>query len=252
MSKKQLNRKLKSEPIYLIKTQANPKYHKYRRLSKEAYMRKLSKPVFITIEGIEGSGKTSQIANIIHYFAEKGESVTASREPGGTEIADQIRKILVEPHQETLEALAELLLYNAARVQHLTQVIQPSLSDGQTVICDRFTDATIAYQAYGRKLPLGTVTQINDLATGGLNPDLTFLLDCTPEIGLERSLTRLAMEKSPEGRFEAEALSFHKSVRNGYLEIAARQKDRIVVIDATGTENEIWEAIKKVLDERID
>lgn len=213
-------------------------------------MRKLPKPYFITLEGIEGSGKTSQIANIINYFSEKGESVVASREPGGTEIADQIRKILVEQQSEPMEPMAELLLYNASRAQHLSQVIRPALEEGRTVICDRFTDATVAYQAYGRRLHLGTVKQINDWATGGLTPNLTLLLDCPAEIGLERSRVRLSMEGSLEGRFEAETLKFHENVRNGYLEIAARQKERMVVIDASRTEDEVWKKIRKVLDDR--
>ena len=214
-------------------------------------MRKLSRPYFISLEGVEGAGKTSQLANIIDFFTKKDISVIATREPGGTELADRIRKILVEPQREALDPLSELLLYNAARVQHLRDVIRPALAEGQSVICDRFTDATIAYQAYGRELPLGQVKQICDWATDGLEPDLTFLLDCPPAEGLARSRQRLAAEGSEEGRFEEEALAFHERVRQGYLEIAARQKDRMHVIDATQEPATVSEQLRKVLNDRI-
>ena len=195
-------------------------------------MRKLAAPCFITLEGIEGSGKTSQIANITEFFGQRGIPIQATREPGGTEIADRIRRLLVEPHTEPLEPMAELLLYSAARNQHVARVIQPALAAGQIVLCDRFTDSTIAYQHYGRGIDLGTVTQVNAWATDGLSPDLTVYLDCDPEIGLERSKDRLDKADSPETRFEAESLEFHNRVRTGFLELARHQKDRIVVIDA--------------------
>ncbi len=215
-------------------------------------MRKLSKPCFITLEGVEGAGKSSQVANIIKYFEDSGDSILATREPGGTLIADEIRRLLVESHDEPLAPLAELLLYNASRVQHLQQCIRPALAAGSSVLCDRYTDATVAYQSYGRHLSLGTVTQLNELATDGLTPDLTLLFDCPPELGLARSKSRLAAEASREDRFETEALAFHERVRAGYLEIAARQKDRMFIIDASQDATEVWEQIQKVFTDRIE
>lgn len=214
-------------------------------------MRKRTKPCFITLEGTEGSGKSSQLGRIVEFFQERGEAVIATREPGGTEIADQIRRILVEAHGETLEPMAELLLYNASRIQHLSHVVRPALAEGKTVLCDRYTDATIAYQAYGRQLPLGTVGQINDWATGGLKPDLTLLLDCDPKIGIERSMNRLQAEASRETRFEEEALAFHQRVRKGYLELADHQKDRFAIIDANSTPDDVFASIRKVLEEKL-
>ncbi len=215
-------------------------------------MRKLTKPYFITLEGIEGSGKTSQITSITSFLTSKGEPAISTREPGGTELANRMRKILVEPHKEPLQPMAELLLYNAARVQHVSQVIRPTLNAQQSVVCDRYIDATVAYQSYGRGLPLGTVTQINDWASDGLIPDLTFLLDCPPAAGLARSQARLDQESSNEGRFEAEELAFHERVRQAYLDIADRQKDRFVLIDATQAQEEVTTQILTELEKRIE
>jgi len=215
-------------------------------------MRKLTKPYFITLEGVEGSGKSSQIDSIIKYLEGRGVEVLATREPGGTELADKIRRLLVEPHQEPLKPLAELLLYNAARLQHVTQVLRPALNAGRSVVCDRYTDATVAYQAYGRQLPLGQVTQVNEWATEGLHPDLTFLLDCPPALGLERSRARLQAESSQETRFETEELVFHERVRAGYLELAERQKERFVIIDASQTSDQVSTALLQTLEERLE
>jgi dTMP kinase len=213
-------------------------------------MRKTAKPYFITLEGIEGSGKTTQLANIIDYLDHRGLAAVSTREPGGTEIADKIRHLLVESHGEPVDPLAELFLYDAARVQHLLHVIRPALAKGKIVVCDRFTDSTIAYQHYGRGLDLGMVTQVNSWATNGLKPDLTYYLDCEPEIGLARSRERLNKDASPENRFEAESLDFHTRVRTGFLELAQRQKNRFVVIDASQNPEEVHDAIVVDLDRR--
>jgi dTMP kinase len=215
-------------------------------------MRKGTKPYFITLEGIEGSGKTTQIANIISFFEDHGLAIVATREPGGTEIADKIRHILVESHGEPVAPLAELFLYNAARIQHLAHVIRPALAKGKIVVCDRFADATIAYQAYGRQLPLGMVTQVDAWATANLLPDLTYLLDCAPETGLERSLARIEQEGSRESRFEEEDLAFHERVREGYLELARHQKDRFIVIDASQEPDQVRDAICADLAKRFE
>jgi len=200
--------------------------------------------LFITIEGIEGSGKSSQVSNIIGYLEELSFPCLATREPGGTQIADEIRSLLLESKEEDIEPLTELLLYNAARAQHVSQVIWPALKDGTTVLCDRFCDATVAYQAYGRGLPLSQVIEINGLVCQGLKPDLTILLDCEVTLGLERSLQRLHKEQSLEDRFEKEDLDFHQRVRKGYLELAEHQRDRIVVIDAAQNTDQVFDHIK--------
>lgn len=213
-------------------------------------MRKSAKPYFITLEGIEGSGKTTQLANIIEYLDQKGLAAVSTREPGGTEIADKIRHILVESHGEPVDPVAEVFLYNAARVQHLLHVIRPALAKGKIVVCDRFTDSTVAYQHYGRGLDLGMVTQVNAWATQGLTPDLTYYLDCEPQIGLTRSQKRLDKEESPETRFENEAIEFHQRVRTGFLDLARRQKNRFVVIDAGKDVEPVWAAIEADLESR--
>ena len=214
-------------------------------------MRNLTKAQFITLEGIEGSGKTTQLSNIIKYLENNGHSVLATREPGGTEVADRIRTLLVESGSEPLEPASELLLYNASRCQHVMQRIRPALQEGKIVVCDRFTDATVAYQAYGRGLSLEWVEQVNHSATDGLEPNLTLLFDIEPETGLKRSLDRLHKANSKEDRFEQEALSFHQKVRQGYLELAKRFPERIVVIPATEATEIVWQKVEAILVERL-
>ena len=215
-------------------------------------MRKAAKPYFITLEGIEGSGKTTQLANIIEYLDKRGLAAVSTREPGGTEIADKIRHILVESHGEPVDPVAELFLYNAARVQHLLHVIRPALAKGKIVVCDRFTDSTVAYQHYGRGLDLGMVTQVNAWATQGLTPDLTYYLDCEPKLGLNRSQARLHKDGSRESRFEAESLAFHTRVRTAFLDLARRQKNRFVVIDASLEPEQVRESILQDLAKRFE
>lgn len=170
-----------------------------------------------------------------------------TREPGGTKLADRIRQLLVETQAEALEPTAELLLYNAARCQHLARVIRPALAAGQVVVCDRFADATVAYQGHGRGLSLEMIAQLNRWSCGDLQPDLTLLLDCEPQQGLARSIARLEQQDSKEGRFEKEALDFHRRVRSGYLKIAKQEPNRVVVIDANKSVGEVFAAIQQVL-----
>jgi dTMP kinase len=214
-------------------------------------MRNLSNGYFITLEGIEGSGKTSQASYMIDLFTSLSLPFISTREPGGTPIAGEIRKILVESHDEQLDGLTELFLYNAARIQHLKELIRPALAQGKIVVCDRYVDATIAYQAYGRGLPLDQVVQINQWATESLMPDLTLLFDCDPKLGLKRSWDRLHHESSNEDRFESESLDFHTRVREGYLEIAETNPKRFVVIDARQSPAEVSDAIHTILTERL-
>ncbi len=195
---------------------------------------------FITFEGIEGSGKTTQIAKVAEFLRGQGHKVVTTREPGGCPIANAIREILLNPANAALEYRAELLLYAAARAQHVAEVILPALKQGQIVLCDRYTDATLAYQGYGRGLDLDLIEELNTLASGECRPHLTLLLDMPHEAGLKRALERNDIQNmDDEGRFEQESLDFHKRVREGYLSLAQRDSQRIQVIDATGTPDEV-------------
>ncbi len=189
--------------------------------------------LFITFEGIEGCGKTTQAKLLVEKLRSLNIPVMLTREPGGTRIGDQIRKILLHSENTDLTSLAELLLYEASRAQHVQQVILPNLQSGIHVICDRYGDASIAYQGVGRDLTIPLVRDANCLATGGLQPDLTLLIDVDPETGLSRARSRnltfdFAIE---EGRFEEEDLVFHRKVREGYLCLAKESPDRFRVID---------------------
>ncbi len=173
---------------------------------------------FITFEGIEGCGKTTQLRLLARRLEADGHAVTVTREPGGCPIADQIRNILLDADNQAITPLTELLLYAAARAQHMSEVVTPALEAGGIVLCDRFTDATIAYQGYGRRLDLAVIDKLNQLATGGIRPDLTVLLDCPAETGLKRAISRInSAAGAREERFELESLQFHQRVRDGYL-----------------------------------
>ncbi|HEX9022460.1 MAG TPA: dTMP kinase [Geobacteraceae bacterium] len=207
---------------------------------------------FITLEGIEGCGKTTQLQLLARCLADDGHRVTVTREPGGCPIADQIRNILLSADNREMKPLTELLLYAAARAQHVREVVAPALEGGGIVLCDRFTDATVAYQGYGRKLDLDVIDQLNRLATGGVRPDLTLLLDCPAETGLQRAISRINSTDGPrEERFELESLRFHQRVRDGYLALARREPARFVIIDAAGGIDEIAAAIAAAVHQRI-
>lgn len=209
--------------------------------------------MFITLEGIEGSGKTSQVHEIIAYLKEAGRDCIATREPGGTGIGKKIRSILLDPESAGLVPMAELLLYNADRVQHISQVIKPHLEKGGIVLCDRFFDATLVYQGYARGLDLDMIKRLHTLACGGITPDLTLLLDLDPEIGLKRAWSQIAIgdRTRDETRFEKEKLEFHVKVRNGYLELARLEPDRFVIIDAARDQHHVYRQIQTVLKNRI-
>jgi dTMP kinase len=190
---------------------------------------------FITFEGIEGCGKTTQLRLLKERLQAAGEKVTSTREPGGCPIADQMRAILLDAGNSAITPLSELLLYAAARAQHVQEVIVPALARGEIVLCDRFTDATVAYQGHGRGLDLKTIAELNRLATGALEPKLTLLIDCPVEIGLARALARIeAGSGAREERFELESVRFHERVRGGYLGLADAFPERFVVIDGSG------------------
>jgi len=206
--------------------------------------------LFITLEGIEGSGKSTQIRLLADWIRTtfRTEPVV-TREPGGCSIADQIRCTLLDAANRAMDERTELLLYAAARAQHMAEVIQPALDAQHFVLCDRFTDATMAYQGYGRGLSTELIEELNTLATRGVEPDLTLLLDFPPEVGIGRARQRNATAAGPnEDRFEREELAFHHRVRIGYLALEKKHR-RIRKIDATGDTDTVFERIRTALTE---
>jgi dTMP kinase len=191
----------------------------------------------ITFEGIDGCGKSTQMRLLEQYLAERDVAFVSTREPGGTELGEKIRSALLDGVKGSVEPLAELLLYAADRAQHVRQVIMPALAEGKVVLSDRFYDATTVYQGYARGFDLTLVNQLNELATGGLKPDLTLLFDLDVETGLKRTFERggatNGMATQPD-RLDQEPVEFHQRVRNAYLEIAAREPQRFRVIPAAG------------------
>ena len=205
--------------------------------------------MFITLEGIEGSGKTSQIRSIETWLKAAGHDCLTTREPGGTPIGGQIRAVLLNPENGNLAPTAELLLYMADRAQHLETVIRPALDMGKVVVCDRFFDATLVYQGYARGLDRQLIGQLHQLACGGMTPHLTLLLDLAPDTGLARAWRRIRSDSAHEreSRFEKEALAFHQRVRNGYLDLARREPRRFAIIDAAGDQEAVRRQIESVL-----
>ena len=206
--------------------------------------------LFITFEGVEGSGKTTQIRRLKRYLTQKGIACKVTREPGGCPIGEKVRKILLDPDHREMVPLSELLLYEASRAQHVKEVIEPLLERGVTVLCDRFSDATIAYQGFGRKLDLGLIQRFNRLSTQRIKPDITFLLDCPSEMGLKRAIQRnQTLKKEKEERFEREKIQFHHRVRRGYLSIAKQEPHRVKVIDTRQGEEKTFEKIRQIVDD---
>ena len=206
---------------------------------------------FLAIEGIEGSGKTTQVARLEQLIRATGRNTTVTKEPGGTPLGNRIRAILLDPHEEGMDPYSELFLYAASRRQHVVELIRPSLERGAVVLCDRFTDATLAYQGFGRMIDLDRLRQVNEWATDGIRPDLTVILDISESIGLERARTR-NVEKNlqGEGRLEGEDVRFHRRVREGYLALAEAEPERYAVVDANGSTDEVFERLVATLRER--
>ena len=205
--------------------------------------------MFITFEGIEGSGKTTQLRRLAEAWQAQGRGVVATKEPGGTPVADRIRSILLDS-AHVIDPVAETFLFAASRRQHVMELIRPAMTRGDEVLCDRFTDATLAYQGFGRLLPLDALRSLNDWATGGLKPDLTLLFDLPEEAGLTRARRRNAGATSDEGRFEAEDLRFHRRVREGYLALAIAEPGRFAVVNAEGTEEEVFGKMLETMQAR--
>lgn len=190
--------------------------------------------MFISFEGIEGSGKSTALTLLAQELERRGYDVLRTREPGGCGLGRALRPILLDARTRSLNMRAELYLFLADRAQHVAEVIRPALEAGQIVLCDRYTDSTLAYQGYGRGLDPEKLRRINEMATGGLVPDLTLLMDLPVGLGLERAGLRNQRQGTvlSEGRFDAESMDFHERVRQGYLALAAEEPQRIACIDA--------------------
>jgi dTMP kinase len=199
---------------------------------------------FISFEGIEGSGKSTQAKRLASYFRSKEQRVIDTVEPGGTNIGQKIRELLLEPENH-MEPLTELLLYYASRAQHVREVIYPAILDDTIVITDRFSDSTVAYQGYARGIDLKLLSRLNEIVNPDLKPFLTFMLDLDVEEGLKRN-----RKASKEDRFELETVEFHKRVRKGFLQIASEEPERVKVIDASRNPDEISEEIIKIIEEQ--
>jgi dTMP kinase len=203
--------------------------------------------MFITFEGPDGSGKTSQIGMLADHLRARGFTVVTTREPGGTAIGDQIRACLHDVANTAMAAETELLLYSASRAQLVQEVIRPSLAAGHVVLCDRFADSSMAYQGYGRELNREQLALLTAVATGGLKPDLTILLD----IDVERGLARRATNHEEMNRLDLETVAFHNRVRQGYHQLVAQEPDRWRVVDADREETAVFADVRRVVEEAI-
>jgi dTMP kinase len=196
--------------------------------------------VFITFEGIEGCGKSTQARRLVNRLRDASVPLVFTLEPGGTRVGREIRRVLLDSRNSRLSPLAELFLYEADRAQHVEEKIRPALEQGKWVVCDRFFDATTVYQGFARGQDMKLIRNLNEKACFGIRPDMTFLIDCPVEIGLKRALKR--NEGVPEvgqDRFEREEKAFHEAVRQGYLTMAKEDPERIVVVDCKLNEDEL-------------
>ena len=203
--------------------------------------------MFITFEGPDGSGKTTQIRKLIQVLQEKGLDIVHTREPGGTDIGDQIRSVIMNMKNKSMHPRAEILLFCASRAQLVEELIRPSLAEGKLVLCDRYADSTMAYQGYGHGLDRDALSQLLNFATGGLKPDLTLLFDISAEAGLRRRLAN----HDEWNRMDDYALQFHERVRSGYLAMAAAEPERWAVINADRNRDEIHEEVVSVVTAKL-
>jgi dTMP kinase len=209
--------------------------------------------MFITLEGIEGSGKSTQIQHVFNYLNNLGLKCIMTREPGGTRIGEKIRSILLDPESASMDPSAELLLYTADRIQHIQEIILPAIESGGIVICDRYFDATLAYQGAARGLDTALILNLHQLICRDLKPDLTFLLDLSPDTGLRRAWRQLesGSRMDIESRFEKETLAFHERVRAGYLALAGKEPERFRIIDASQSQERVQAQIIRILASEI-
>ncbi len=217
----------------------------------------MKRGLFITLEGMDGSGKTTQHGLLVKYLRQRGLAVRETREPGGTRVGEEIRRILLADHGgrpdkldklDELAPLTELTLMYAARAQHLEEVVWPALARGELVLSDRFNDASMAYQGYGRQLGASAVRALDQTICGRTQPDLTLVLDLPARLALERARGRETRRRSKHGRFEAQSLRFHERVRAGYLAIARRDPRRVKVVKADQPVAEVARQIRRVVD----
>ena len=208
---------------------------------------------FITFEGGEGTGKSTQIRLLEEYLKQKGKDVITTKEPGGTEVGLEIRKLLVCGDKDKFDAVAEAMLYFADRHIHVTQKVLPAMEKGTIVLSDRFADSTFAYQYYGynKRVSKEVLEQLYTIAVGDFKPDLTIILDIEPQKGLARSFKKAESMEVKELRFEGRELAFHNNLRQGFLEIAATEPDRCAVLDADKTIEELHADIVRVVEERL-
>ena len=207
--------------------------------------------IFITFEGIDGSGKTTQLRLLSERLRAAGREVVEAVEPGGTEIGRQIRAIVLDGRNTHLTPRAELLLYFASRAQNVEQVIRPALGEGKVVLCDRFTDSTLVYQGCGRGLGVGVVLALDEIACPGLKPELTVLVDIDLDESLRRARNRNTQSATAETRLEDESREFHRRVRDGYLALAAREPQRFIVIDGAASVEEVAARIWREVSKRV-
>ena len=204
-------------------------------------------PRFVSFEGIEGCGKTTQIALLSEHLNQRRISHSITREPGGTAVGEGIRGILLNSETIHLTAAAELLLFYASRSQNIAEKIEPALSRGELVICDRFYHASMAYQGFGRGIPIDFIEKLTDLVCGDRRPEVTILLDIEPEVGLNRARKRNMSSSKDEGRFEMEDVRFYTRIREGYLELAVRDPERIKVVPADRPIDEVHRDVIRTL-----
>ncbi len=209
--------------------------------------------MFITFEGVEGAGKSTQIGLVARMLRDAGRDPLVTRQPGGCPLGLELRRLLLDARNTGLDPRAELFMMLADRAQHVAEVIRPTLESGRDVLCDRFHDSTLAYQGHGRGLDLDLLRSLGDFATRDLTPDLTVLLDLDPGAGLARARGRNAAQgiDQAEGRFEALELAFHQRVRQGFLDIAAREPGRVLVVDAGQKPDGVFERIRAALAPRL-
>lgn len=210
--------------------------------------------MFITFEGIEGSGKTTQIKVLADMLRTKGRDVVSTREPGGTAIGDRIRSVLLDSANSAMSHECELLLYYAARAQHVTEVLRPALARKAVVLCDRYVDATIAYQHGGRGMPLEFLHALDNFVVGAIRPDLTLLFDLPVEDGLARAhgrIAKIAEAGAREDRFENLAYAFHERVRKTYLELAKAEPERFVILNASESIEKLTQAVWAAVNSRL-
>jgi dTMP kinase len=203
--------------------------------------------MLITFEGIEGSGKTTQVELLSEYLQGNGYNVLKTREPGGTALGEALRRILLQQHLNVLP-LSEVLIFMAVRTQHMEEVIMPALARGAVVLCDRFADATHVYQGYGRGVDFGIISTLNRLVTKGVTPNLTVLLDCEVATGLGRKLAH----DNRQDRFEEEETAFHERIRQGYLKLAEEEPKRIFVVDGKGSVEAIHETVRDRVEKLLE